>query len=218
MQLSRKQSYIQIALNSTLEDAASIIASLPRDPRILYEVGTPLIKEYGGNAIASVRAWAGGEAYVIADLKTMDRGETEVDIAARYGANAVIALGTAPIETLNAFIAACEARGLDAMIDMMHVEFALTILRALKKQPKVVLLHRGVDEERDNREKQIPYHEISRVKGGYNILIAVAGGDTIKDVQRAIFNSADIVVVWKSFYNASSETAQLATEFLRAVR
>ncbi|MBI4276593.1 orotidine 5'-phosphate decarboxylase, partial [Candidatus Uhrbacteria bacterium] len=175
--MSRKQSYIQIALNSTLRDARDIIQALPEDPRIIYEVGTPLIKEFGGNAIASVRSWAGNDAYIVADLKTMDRGETEVSIASRYGANAAIALGLAPIETLNAFIAACEANGLDAMIDMMNVEFALTILRALKKPPQVVLLHRGVDEEHFNREKQIPYHEIARVKGNYNILLSIAGGD-----------------------------------------
>ena len=216
--LSKKIHYLQIALNSTLDDAASIIASAPRDPRIIFEAGTPLMKEFGGNAIASIRAWAGQDAYIVADMKTMDRGATEVSIAARYGANGVIALGLAPVETLNTFIAACDAHGLDAMIDMMNVEYALTILRALKKPPRVVLLHRGVDEERDNREKQIPFHEIARVKGAYDVLLSIAGGDTIKDVQRAFFNSADIAVVWKSFYSASGDTARLASEFLKETR
>ncbi|MBI4262222.1 orotidine 5'-phosphate decarboxylase [Candidatus Uhrbacteria bacterium] len=218
MSLSKKLHYLQIALNSNLDDAASIIASVPRDPRIIFEAGTPLIKEFGAHSIAELRAWAGPDAYIVADMKTMDRGATEVSIAGRYGANGVIALGLAPIETLNAFVAACDAQGLDAMIDMMNVEYALTILRALKKPPRVVLLHRGVDEERDNREKQIPFHEIARVKGAYDILLSIAGGDTIKDVQRAFFNSADIAVVWKSFYSASGDTASLAQEFLKEIR
>ncbi len=218
MQLSKKIHYLQIALNSNLDDAASIIANVPRDPRIIYEAGTPLIKEFGAHSIAELRALAGPDAYIVADMKTMDRGATEVSIAARYGANGVIALGLAPIETLNAFVAACDTQGLDAMIDMMNVEYALTILRALKKPPRVVLLHRGVDEERDNREKQIPFHEIARVKGAYDILLSIAGGDTIKDVQRAFFNSADIAVIWKSFYTASTDTAKLANDFLRETR
>jgi len=49
-------------------------------------------------------------------------------------------------------------------------------------------------------------------------MIAIAGGDTFRDVQRAIFNDADIVVVWKSFYKSTSETAELAEQFLREIR
>ncbi|MBI2474726.1 MAG: hypothetical protein HYV68_03415 [Candidatus Taylorbacteria bacterium] len=157
-------------------------------------------------------------AYIVADMKTMDRGATEVEIAANGGASAVIALGTAPIETLNSFISACEDHGVDAMIDMMHVEYPLAVLRALKKIPPVVILHRGVDEERDNREKRIPLHEIRRIKGNYNIMIAIAGGYTLREVQSSIFNDADIVVVWKSVYQKTEETADLVSGFLKAIK
>lgn len=156
--------------------------------------------------------------YVVADMKTMDRGGTEVEIAARAGASAVIALGSAPTETLDAFIAQCEALGLDAMIDMMNVEFPLAVLRSLKKVPPVVLLHRGVDEEAFNREKQIPLHEIRRIKGNFNIMVSIAGGDTLREVQRSIFNDADIVVVWKSVYQKTAETAELVKGFLKEIK
>ena len=46
--------------------------------------------------------------YIVADLKCMDRGAREVEIAREGGANAAVALGQAPIETLNAFIEECE--------------------------------------------------------------------------------------------------------------
>lgn len=157
-------------------------------------------------------------AYVVADLKTMDRGETEVAIAARGGASAAIALGTAPIETLNSFISECERHGLDAMIDMMNVEYPLTVLRALKKIPPVVILHRGVDEEQFNKEKQIPLHEIRRIKGAYDIMISIAGGDTLREVQRSIFNDADIVVVWKSVYQSTNDTVALIEGFLKEIK
>ena len=156
--------------------------------------------------------------YVVADLKTMDRGQAEVEIAARAGANAAIALGTAPIETLNLFIEKGEENGLDAMIDMMHVDFPLSILRALKKVPPVVIIHRGVDEEAFNREKQIPLHEIRRLKGNYNIMISIAGGDTLREAQRAIFNDADIVVIWKSVYQETNETISLVEGFLKETK
>jgi len=157
--------------------------------------------------------------YVVADLKTMDRGETEVEIAVRGGASAVIALGTAPIETLNSFVEKCEEYGLDAMIDMMNVEFPLSVLRSLKKAPAVVIIHRGVDEEKFNREKQIPLHEIRRIKGNYNnIMISIAGGDTLREVQRSIFNDANIVVVWKSVFQKTGETVALIEGFLKEIK
>jgi len=104
------------------------------------------------------------------------------------------------------------------MIDMMNVEFPISVLRALKKVPPVVILHRGVDEERDNREKQIPLHEIRRIKGNYNIMISIAGGDTLREVQRSVFNDADIVVVWKSFFQSSKDAANLAEQFLKEIK
>ena len=156
--------------------------------------------------------------YIVADLKCMDRGAREVAIAFQGGANSAVALGQAPIETLDSFIKECEKCNLDAMIDMMNVEFPLNVLRQLKKLPQVVILHRGVDEESFNQEKEIPFHEIQRIKSNYDILISIAGGDTFQEVQKAVFNDADIVVVWKSFYQGTAETAKLAEQFLKEIR
>lgn len=156
--------------------------------------------------------------YIVADLKCMDRGQREVEIAKEGGANAAVSLGSAPVETLDAFIQECEKNGLDSMIDMMNVEYPLEILRQLKKPPQVVIVHRGVDEETFDPESEIPYHEIQRIKENYDMLVAIAGGDTFQEVQRAIFNDADIVVVWKSFYQSTQDTAKLAEQFLKEIR
>ena len=167
---------------------------------------------------SSIRNKEAFTPYIIADLKCMDRGIREVEIAKKGGANAATALGSAPIETLDSFIEKCEEYGIDSMIDMMNVDFPLTVLRKLKNIPQVVILHRGVDEEHFNSEKEIPFHEIQRIKSNYDIMIAVAGGDTFQEVQRALFNDADIVVVWKSFYSSKGDTAKLAQEFLKEIR
>lgn len=223
--LHRKKRYLQIALNSTLEEAYTIIDSLPPSDRILIEAGTPLIKRYGLEAIRSLSArWAwkntdkGFMSYIVADLKTMDRGETEVVLAKEAGASAVIALGMAPVETIDVFIESCRKNNLDSMVDMMNVDWPIKILRKLKKMPDVVVLHRGVDEEHFNRNKPIPYIQINKVRASYHTMIAIAGGDTIREVQRAIFNDADIVIVWREFYKATGETAKLAEEFLKEIK
>lgn len=215
--LNRKNKYLHIALNSTLEEAYDILSKIPRSDRILIEVGTPLIKIYGTDAIRRIKSFLPIGTYIIADNKCADLAEREVQMMAEAGANAATCLGIAPIETINEFIAQCEKYGIDSMIDMMNVDNALSIIKRLDKLPKVVMLHRGVDETQFSKEKQIPYYQIKQIKGNYNIMVAVAGGDTIKEVQRAIFNDADIVVVWKNFYSATEDTASLADSFLKEI-
>ena len=218
MLLQRHQKHLQIALNSTLEEAKSIILQLPQSERILIEVGTPLIKIYGTKAVLGIREAVSSETYIVADSKCADLARREVKLFAQNGANAITCLGNAPVETIDQFIQECKRFRVDSMIDMMNVENPLLILRKLKTPPNVVILHRGVDET-ENKEKQIPYYQIKQIKGNYNkVLVSVAGGDTIKEVRSAVFNDADIVVVWKSFFQSSKDTTSLAEQFLKEVR
>ncbi len=225
MLISRKKKYLQIALNSTLNDAYAIIKQLPPSDRILIEAGTPLIKQYGMNAVSELHSWwssrlrgSGFEPYIVADMKTMDRAEREVSDAFEAGASAVVALGSAPIETLASFIDQCEKAGIDSMIDLMGVKEPIKVLRTLRKQPNVVILHRGVDEEKFNKDKPIPYVQIHKIRSAYPTMIAIAGGDNLREVQRAVFNDAQIVVVWKEFYEANSDIGTLAQAFLKEVK
>lgn len=260
MMLEKRKRYLQIALNGTIEDARLIAASLPRSNNILIEAGTPLIKEFGAQAISAIRELA-PNAYIVADIKCADLADREVGLvcdiqrvsvpilpspkisflellkmtadqistmqeasqanlsvpAVTGSANAATVLGVAPVETINLFIEECKKRRIDSMVDMMNVANPLAILKKLDCPPNAVILHRGVDETEFSREKQIPYYQIKQIKGNYDILVAVAGGDTIREIQRAFFNDADIVVVWKNFYQATEDTARLAQDFLKEI-
>ncbi|HNZ86871.1 MAG TPA: orotidine 5'-phosphate decarboxylase [bacterium] len=218
IRLQKRKKYLHIALNNTLEEASKILYQLPFSEKFLIEVGTPLIKTYGTGAISQIKSMVPTGTYIVADNKCADLANREVEIMANAGANAATCLGVAPIETINSFIEECEKHDIDSIIDMMNVESSIEVLKKLKKLPNVVMLHRGVDESEFSKEKQIPYHQIKQIKGAYNILVAVAGGDTIKEVQRAVFNDADIVVVWKNFYSSSSDTANLAEMFLKKIQ
>jgi len=218
MPLEKRKKYLQIALNSTLDQAKEIIWQLPSSERILIEAGTPLIKGYGLEAISLIRNLTTPNTYIIADTKCADLAPREAALMAQAGANAATCLGVAPAETIDSFIEECKNLGLTSMIDMMNVESAIAVLKKLKNIPDVVILHRGVDETEFSKEKQIPFYQIKQIKGNYNCLVSVAGGDTIREVQRAIFNDADIVVVWKNFYQASNETSQLAADFLTQIK
>jgi len=218
MQLEKRKKYLHIALNSTLTEAQNIISLLPFSDRILIEAGTPLLKTFGTDAILEIKRMSPFGTYIVADNKCCDLASREVEMMANAGANASTCLGVAPIETIDSFIEECTKFGIDSVVDMMNVENPLAVLKKLKKIPNVVMLHRGVDESEFSKEKQIPYYQIKQIKGSYDVLVAVAGGDTIKEIQSAIFNDADIVVVWKNFYQADADTAKLANDFLKEIK
>ena len=148
----------------------------------------------------------------------MDRGSREVMEMASAGASAATCLGLAPIETINEFIRSCTDAGIDSMVDMMNVEFPFEILQKLYKLPNIVVLHRGVDEIEMNKEKQIPHGQIRRIISTYsNVLVSIAGGETLRDVQRTFFNDSNIAVVWRAFYENPRETSRLIDGYLNKI-
>ncbi|MDD5040577.1 MAG: orotidine 5'-phosphate decarboxylase [Patescibacteria group bacterium] len=221
MRLEKRKCYLQIALNRSLPEVRQMIASLPPSDRIIIEVGTPFVKVYGSSGIGMVyQCWSaklGRPGYVVADLKCMDRGYTEVAAAAAAGASAATCLGLAPIETISEFIKHCAAAGIDSTVDMMNVEFPFEVLQKLRPLPDIVVLHRGVDEHDLNRERSIPLHMIRRIKGTYPVTISVAGCETFREVTSTVFNDADIAIVWRPFYEEPHKMAELAESFLKVV-
>jgi len=217
MILDKRKRYLQVALNGSPSQARGIIYNLPSSDRILIEAGTPLIKIHGKKMIAMIGAQSPG-AYVVADTKCADLAQREVREMADAGASAVTCLGVAPVETIDLFISECQKAGVDSMIDMMNVDDPVETLKKLKQSPDVVILHRGVDETEFSKDKQIPYYQINQIKDNFDVMVSVAGGDAIDEIQKAILSGADIVVVWKAFYQSTGDTGKLAEEFLKEIR
>ena len=187
--LNKRKKYLQIAFNRSLDEVKNMITMLPSSEKIIIEAGTPLIKRYGTRCITEIKNYwesnIGKPGYVVADLKCMDRGSREVFAVANAGASAATCLGLAPTDTINEFIRECSDVNIDSMVDMMNIQFPFEILQKLKKLPTVVVLHRGVDENERNKEKQLQLDQIHRIKGTYgNVLISIAGGETERDLVR----------------------------------
>lgn len=219
--LDRKTRYLQIAFNDDLGLVYRVLPTLPKNDRILIEAGTPFIKREGLKGISAIRTlWGGG---IVADLKTADGALDEVQMAYSAGATAATVLGSAPLETLDLFVAACKQRGIDSMIDMLGVEDPLRMLREMKMPPEVVILHKGRDEE-STRGKAIKYKHVNRIRSKYNVLISAAGGVDLKEARSAIFNGANIVVVnivssadpWTGIRDADN-IAAIAQKFLDTI-
>lgn len=193
--LDAKNRYVQVAFNHDLALAQRVLptlTALASSDRVLVEAGTPFVKREGLRGIRGIRQlWQGR---IVADLKTVDGALGEVALAAQAGANAVTAMGNAPTETLDLFVAACARLRLISMVDMLGVDDPLTVLRPLSQPPDVVVIHRGRDEE-SSRDKVIQYRHVNRIRSKFDVLISAAGGVDLREARSAIFNGANIVVV-----------------------
>lgn len=219
--LDHKVRYLQIAFNYDLALVQRVLPTLPRNPRILIEAGTPFIKREGLRGISTMRAlWSG---HVVADIKTSDGAIQEVDMVARAGANAVTVAGNSPTETLDFFVAHCHALDVISMVDLLGVSDPLAVLRPMKVRPDVAILHRGRDEE-STRGKVIEYRHVARIRSKFDVSIAAAGGVDLKEARSAIFNGANIVVVnlvrpgdpWAGI-STNEDIAGVASNFLGTI-
>jgi bifunctional enzyme Fae/Hps len=198
-----------------------ILSTIPFNDRIIIEAGTPFIKREGLGGIRAIsRMWKGS---IVADLKTLDGAEDEVNFVNKAGATAATVLGSAPTETLNIFIECCRKLKMDSMIDMLGVEEPLKVLLKLKSPPDVVVLHRGRDEE-STRGKAIKYKHVNKIRSKYDVFISAAGGIDLREARSAIFNGADIVVAnivssghaWTGI-GSDSDVRKVAEQFLKTI-
>ena len=205
--------YLQISLDApSVENAKKIIAQLPGSDRIIVEVGTPLIKRYGTRVISELRKDA-KDTFMVADLKTLDVGKVEADIAYEDTADAVVAAGLAPPETLDAFTHEAKRLGIYAVIDMLNVEDVLGKLQSLKEFPDVVILHRGIDQETGRSSGLERIQIIRQAFPNKKYLIAVAGGIVPETAKEALDKGADILIVGR-YVTQSKDVERAVRDFL----
>ena len=207
--------YLQISLDAPeLERTKKIIAQLPGSDRIILEVGTPLIKRYGTRVMNELRQIA-KDTFFVADLKTLDVGKVEVDIAYDETADAVVAAGLAPAETLDSFIHEAKRLGIYAAVDMLNVEDPLKKLKSLKEFPDIVILHRGIDQETGRTLGLDLIKEIRQTFKDRHFLIAVAGGIVPETAKEALGKGANIIIVGR-YVTQSKDIERSVRDFLEA--
>src|SRR5208283_1277986 len=84
------------------------------------EAGTPLIKSEGLHAVRELKK-AFPDHPVIADMKIMDTGAFEAEIAAKAGANLVTVLGAADDDTIAEAVRGGELYGVEVVVDLLNV-------------------------------------------------------------------------------------------------
>ncbi|MEM2840710.1 MAG: bifunctional 5,6,7,8-tetrahydromethanopterin hydro-lyase/3-hexulose-6-phosphate synthase [Candidatus Bathyarchaeia archaeon] len=208
--------YLQIALDiPDLERTKKIISEVPKSDRVIFEAGTPLIKKYGTGVIQELREVA-RDVFIVADLKTLDVGQVEVDLAFEETADAVVASGLASKDTIDKFIYEAKRLGIYAFVDMMDVQNPVGVLESLNDLPDVVIIHRGIDEERGGRTRWELIKEIKSKFKDRKILVAVAGGIDPSNVPAALKAGADILIVGR-YITQSRDVEHASKEFLNQI-
>ncbi|MHA1204113.1 MAG: orotidine 5'-phosphate decarboxylase [Candidatus Heimdallarchaeum aukensis] len=204
--------YIQVALDIIdLKFLEKVLSLLPSSNKLLIEAGTPLIKKFGSGVINTIRQYF-PDSYVIADMKTLDVGEIEVKICSDDGANAMAVSGLAPLETIVSSIKAGKERNIDIILDLMNVAEPLKLLSELHELPKIVLFHRGIDQE-GNMDH--PWDLIQQIRKDFpQVLVAVAGGLNLDSSAKALSKGAQIIVVGRAI-TASENITKSCNDFLK---
>jgi bifunctional enzyme Fae/Hps len=205
--------YLQISLDAPeLERAKKVLAQIPGSDRIIIEVGTPMIKRYGTRAINDLRQVA-KDFFMVADLKTLDVGKVEADIAYEDTADSVVAAGLAPPETLDSFVHEAKRLGIYSFVDMLNVEDVLGKLKSLKEFPDVIILHRGIDQETGRSSGLERIAIIREAFPNKKFLIAVAGGIVPETAKEALEKGADILIVGR-YITQSKDVERSVRDFL----
>jgi bifunctional enzyme Fae/Hps len=205
--------YLQVAFdNPDIEFVQSAISQIPKSDHVIIEAGTPLIKRYGMDVISKIRQ-VRPDAFIVADLKTLDTGNLEARMVADAAGDAIVVSALAPINTIDKLIEEAHKTGIYAVMDTLNQRDPISVLKQLKVMPDVIELHRGIDIEATEHA----WGDIAEIKKvAPKTLVAVAGGVRLDKVPVALSQGADILVVGRAITNAK-DVREVAEQFINSL-
>jgi len=148
---------------------------------------------------------------ILADMKTVDTGAMEVEMAAKAGADVVIVLGSADDSTILDGLRSAHKYGVRLMADLISVPDP--VKRAVELEAlgvDYVNVHIGIDQQMLGRDPVSLLREISEK---VNVQLAVAGGLDAENAAQAVNAGAKIVIVGGNITRSDN-----VTEAARKVR
>ena len=167
------------------------------------EAGTPLIKSEGMDSVREMKKALPGTK-IVADMKTVDTGAMEVEMAAKAGADIVALLAASDNSTVEDALRAARKYGVKIMMDLITVPDPVGRSRELEELGvDYICVHVGIDQQMTGKDtidflKQI----VKEVK----IPVAAAGGMDAVTAADAMANGAAIVIVGGSIVRSANVT------------
>jgi len=206
--MSTKFPVLQVALDmANLHRAIQISKEAVEGGVDWIEVGTPLIKSEGMEAIRSLRRTFPKHT-IVADMKTADVGGYETEMAAKSGADVMVILGVSNDGTILEAIRAGKQYNCKIMCDLISVIDKVGRAREIEALGADYLaLHIGIDQQ---MEGDSPVTELRDIVEAVDIPVAVAGGLNSETVAEVVEAGASIVVVGGAIIKARDVTGATA--------
>jgi len=194
---------LQVALDVLTIEKALEIGKKCSNVHII-EAGTPLIKSEGIKAVTELKKHF-PDKIIVADMKTMDCGYLETEIAAKAKADLVSILAVADNNTIKDAVKAGKDFGVKICCDLINIKNPVKRAKELEKIGVDMLsLHLGIDQQ---KKSKYPYPTLRKLCKEVKIPISAAGGLTDKDVLNVIKAGADIIIIG-SFITKSKDPSQ----------
>ena len=205
---------LQIALDGELDAALDILAQVEACVDIA-EVGTPLVFREGMNAVRQIRS-AYPDLSVLADLKIMDAGEAEADIAFAAGAERVTVMALASDATITGALRSAERHGKQVMIDMMQVARPISRARQLLELGcDLLCLHTAHDMQAAHGS---PYVALAQMRESLpGARLAIAGGIALPSLERILPHEPQVIIVGSGI-TAAAQPGLVARQFHERLR
>ncbi len=204
-----KMPHIQVALDLlSIEDALTIAEEAVRGGADWLEAGTPLIKNHGMLAVRKLRARFPG-CTIVADMKTIDTGDLEVEMAAKNGADVVAVLGIADDLTIKRAVNSARAHGVRIMADLLGVSDRVRRAEELEALGvDYLLLHTPKDVQKVRMQRvNALAEEFRRIGERVSLPLVAAGGITPETLPVLRDAGVEVFVVGSAIVKAKDVTA-----------
>jgi len=184
---------LQLALDVINEKRAIQIASESvKGGADWLEIGTPLIKSEGIQIIRTLKK-AHPKKKIVADMKTMDAGALEVEMAAKAGADVVCILAAADDATIADAIKAKQKYNVKILADLIGQEKIVSRATRLEELGvDIICVHIGIDQQMKAKN---PLDLLKKLHSSITLPIAVAGGINSETAGLVVKAGASIVIV-----------------------
>ncbi|NHI94327.1 MAG: bifunctional hexulose-6-phosphate synthase/ribonuclease regulator [Candidatus Lokiarchaeota archaeon] len=197
------QPVLQLALDfMNLDRAMEIARESVKGGIDWLEAGTPLIKSEGMNAVRVLKKTF-PEQKIIADMKIMDVGGIEVEMAAKSGADIVIILGLSDNSTISEAVASARKYGVQIMADLINCNnFVERAIELEKLGVDIICIHVGIDQQMRGMQ---PIELTQQVSDAVSFSkVAMAGGINSETAPKGVEAGADIIIVGHAITAATS--------------
>jgi 3-hexulose-6-phosphate synthase/6-phospho-3-hexuloisomerase len=168
------------------------------------EAGTPLIKSEGMDCVRELKK-ALPDTKIVADMKTVDTGAVEVEMAAKAGADIVAMLATSDNSTIEDALRAARKYGVQIMMDLLTVPDPVKRSRELEGLGvDYICVHVGIDQQMTGRDT---IDLLKQIVTEVRTPVAAAGGMDVASGAEAIARGAAIVIVGGSVVRSPDVTA-----------